>query len=359
MPQVSVIIPTYGHRDYVLQTLGSVFSQTFSDYEIIVINDGSPDDTAQLLAPLAAAGRIRYFEQPNAGQSNARNRGLREARGEFIALLDDDDIWPADKLSWQVQFMQDNPGVGAVAGDRVWWDGVSQPPPARPETGPRLLTAESLFSGNPIASPGQVLLRRKLVEELGGFDPRIWGADDFDLWFRICRVSRYELYDRIALLYRAHASNASRHLDRMLANTRRVMEWHVRQADQSKLPGLRRTANRWMYKYAGERLVERLRGEIARGEVNAALRSLRTLAAFGPLGATDPVLIRRIASDLLPIRQIAQEHLPTAVLRLLQVLKWQLAPSPARRAEGNGEALRHSPEPVRAPADAPKQLRSP
>ena len=71
MPQVSVIIPTYNHRDYVLQTLEFVFAQTFDDFEIIVINDGSPDDTADLLRPLAAAGKIRYFEQANVGQSGA------------------------------------------------------------------------------------------------------------------------------------------------------------------------------------------------------------------------------------------------------------------------------------------------
>lgn len=314
MPQVSVIIPTYGHRDYVLQTLDSVFAQTFSDYEIIVINDGSPDDTAELLVPLAATGRIRYLEQSNAGQANARNRGLNEARGEFVALLDDDDIWPADKLAWQVKRLREHPDVGAVAGDRLWWDGVSELPELAEETGPHLLTVETLFGGNPIASPGQVLVRRELIQRLGGFDPQIWGADDFDLWFRICRVAKYEMFDRIALLYRAHASNASRNLDRMLANTRKVMEWHVAQAEPERLPTLRRQANRWMYEYAGERLVERLRGELARMDFNAAFRSLRTLAAFGELGVTDPRLVRRIAADLVPVREIASRVLPSPIV---------------------------------------------
>src|ERR1700719_2929443 len=102
MPAVSVIIPTYNHRDFVLDAIESVFAQTFTDYEVIVVNDGSPDDTASVLAPLASAGRIRYLEQANAGQGAARNRGIAQARGEFIALLDDDDRWPADKLEWQV-----------------------------------------------------------------------------------------------------------------------------------------------------------------------------------------------------------------------------------------------------------------
>ncbi len=81
LPVVSVVIPTYKHAEYVLATLESVFAQTFTSYEVIVVNDGSPDNTAAKLQPLVDAGRIRYFEQPNAGQSAARNRGLAEARG--------------------------------------------------------------------------------------------------------------------------------------------------------------------------------------------------------------------------------------------------------------------------------------
>src|SRR4051812_10173624 len=104
-PTVSVVIPTYGHCRYVLETIESALGQTFSSNEIIVVNDGSPDDTVVVLQPYTQTGRIRYFEQPNAGQASARNRGLAEATGEFVAFLDDDDIWPADKLAWQIQAM--------------------------------------------------------------------------------------------------------------------------------------------------------------------------------------------------------------------------------------------------------------
>src|SRR3954470_24757434 len=99
-PAVSVVIPTYRHRDYVLRTLDSVFAQTYRDFEVIVVNDGSPDDTNRRIRPLVSAGRIRYIEQANAGQAAARNTGIAHARGRYIALLDDDDLWPADKLAW-------------------------------------------------------------------------------------------------------------------------------------------------------------------------------------------------------------------------------------------------------------------
>ena len=115
-PKVSVVIPTYNHQCYILAALDSVFAQTFTDFEIIVVNDGSPDNTAEVLRPLTESGRIRYIEQKNQGQSAARNRGISEAKGEFIALLDDDDIWPPDKLQWQVEELQNNPDTALVYG---------------------------------------------------------------------------------------------------------------------------------------------------------------------------------------------------------------------------------------------------
>src|SRR5438128_5360345 len=119
-PRVSVVIPTYRRQDMIINTLESVFLQTFQDFEVIVVNDGSPDETAQLLAPLAASGRIRYLEKCNQGQAAARNRGLAEATGEFISFLDDDDLWPADKLEWQVSYLERNPSIAAVGGGFEW-----------------------------------------------------------------------------------------------------------------------------------------------------------------------------------------------------------------------------------------------
>jgi glycosyltransferase involved in cell wall biosynthesis len=109
LPAVSVVIPTYKHRDFILDTVNSVLSQTFRDFEIIVVNDGSPDDTASLLRPMAESGMIRYVEQSNAAAAAARNRGLEMARGKFIAFLDDDDLWPQDKLEWQVLALSNSP----------------------------------------------------------------------------------------------------------------------------------------------------------------------------------------------------------------------------------------------------------
>src|SRR5215207_7309801 len=115
-PTVSVVIPAYGHSRYIGATLESVFCQSLTDYEVIVVNDGSPDNTAGVVRPYVDSQRVRYIDQPNAGVAAARNRGLALARGEFIAFIDDDDLWPADKLEWQVTELASRAEISAVAG---------------------------------------------------------------------------------------------------------------------------------------------------------------------------------------------------------------------------------------------------
>ena len=113
-PKVSVVIPTYNRADKVSATVESVLAQTFSDLEVIVVDDGSSDDTEQVLRQ-AFGDRIRYYAQVNQGVSVARNKGIEEARGEWIAFLDSDDLWEKDKLEWQFkaldQFGRSAPAV--------------------------------------------------------------------------------------------------------------------------------------------------------------------------------------------------------------------------------------------------------
>jgi len=223
-PVVSVIIPTYGHRDFVLDCLNSVFAQSFADYEIIVVNDGSPDDTAELLRPLAESGRIRYFEQPNAGQASARNRGLSEAHGEFIAFLDDDDAWPNDKLEWQVDMLQELPDhVGVAGSSSAVINGVAQEPLSG--TARDLLPADFVVN-DLMRSPGQVLFRRQALLDVGGLDATIWGSDDWDVYLRISTLGPIRFEPRLALRYRVHPGNASKNYWRMRKNALRVYRRH-------------------------------------------------------------------------------------------------------------------------------------
>jgi glycosyltransferase involved in cell wall biosynthesis len=225
-PSVSVVIPTYRHRDFVLGTLDSVFAQTYTNYEVIVVNDGSPDDTADVLRPLAEAGRIRYIEQPNAGQGAARNRGIAEARGEFIALLDDDDLWPPDKLAWQVrELVADQNAVMVYGYAQVFGDAETYRVPSGP--GPSGDVLPQFFTQLWLRSPGQSLMRAESIRRVNGFDETIWGADDWDLYLRLAKTGPFIFRDHCALRYRSHPGNASQNSLRMYRNAMAVHRKHL------------------------------------------------------------------------------------------------------------------------------------
>ena len=227
MPLVSVIIPTYKHRDYVLQTLASVFAQTFTDYEVIVVNDGSPDDTAEVLRPLAETGRIRCIAQANAGQAAARNRGIAEAQGEYIALLDDDDLWPPDKLEWQTALLSANPDAAVVYGcTETFGGGDKTIIPA--EGGPDGQVDVAFLEQNWIISPGQALIRAANLKQIGLLDTAIWGADDWDLFIRLSQSGKFVYRHKVCLNYRFHAQNASGNTWLMYVNCRRVQHKHLK-----------------------------------------------------------------------------------------------------------------------------------
>ena len=279
MPCVSVIIPCYNHRDTVTAALESVLAQSFTDREIIVINDGSPDDTAAVLKPYR--DRISYYEQANAGQAAARNRGIELARGEFIALLDDDDAWPdSDKLAWQVQVLMQRPEVVLVYGEDVRVEEAGHPLPPTPRKGYKRPTGwvyGDFLEGCWIASPGQALIRKSALQRIGGFDTSIWGSDDWELYMRLARLGPFHYENRAALHYRVHSASAStnvlRHLAGHDAAARKHRAWGLR--------GLRRWRNSARY---FRMPLLRLSHELRRaGDFSGSLRAQRAALRFDPL----------------------------------------------------------------------------
>jgi glycosyltransferase involved in cell wall biosynthesis len=275
---VSIVVPTYNHRDHVLGTLGSVFAQRYTDYEVIVVNDGSPDDTAELLRPLAEAGRIRYLEQDNRGQGAARNRGIEAARGEYVALLDDDDLWPPDKLEWQVAALQTQPSAVLAYGppDLLQPDGSVLPAP--PRRHPSGAVHREFLRGCWLLSPGQALIRTSALREIGGFDPEIWGSDDWDLYIRLSRLGPFRFEARVALHYRVHATNASHsNAVRHARNHFRVIRKH----SGWNLP-LIRTQLRLGAPYFVPHLCQAAQASSGRGNHRDAIRAYLHAAVFQP-----------------------------------------------------------------------------
>jgi glycosyltransferase involved in cell wall biosynthesis len=253
MPLVSVIVPAYGHGEYILQTLDSVFGQTFRDYEIIVVNDGSPDDTATVLTHLIQVGKIRYFEQKNQGVAAARNYGISRANGNYIALLDDDDLWPPDKLEWQVKCLEEGTAIAVGGGaDLFNRNGLLE---RLQETSSTDLPVEKFFSGNPFHSPGQVLFRKSAFDDGARFDITIWGADDIDFWVELASRGPFEYHARLALNYRVHDSNASRNRLPMLLNSLKFLEKRTKSLAGNQLSNCRNEGYRWLFSCVGRKLV--------------------------------------------------------------------------------------------------------
>jgi glycosyltransferase involved in cell wall biosynthesis len=207
-PTVTVVIPTYNRRDLIGETLDSVFAQTFRDFEVVVVDDGSTDGTPERLRPLAEQGRIRYIRQKNAEQAAARNRGLEEARGEFIAFLDDDDLWPPDKLQWQVEALRERPDAVLVYGEerQLHPDGRHV---RRSVAWPDGDVYAQFRLRNWITTPGQTLIRADALREIGGFDAAIWRSEDWDLYIRLARRGPFIFRPVVALDYRVQPNHSA------------------------------------------------------------------------------------------------------------------------------------------------------
>ncbi|HET7220183.1 MAG TPA: glycosyltransferase family A protein [Vicinamibacterales bacterium] len=184
-PNVSVIVPAYNTAPFIAETLQSVFAQTYTDYEVIVINDGSPDTPALEVALAPFRHRIHYIVQENRGLSAARNAGIAIAKGQYVALLDSDDVWEPDYLAHQLKVLRQedfavvypnatNFGDPMRAG-RKFMD-------AHPSSGP--VTIESLVTQqcNVMVS---VLARRDVLVAAGLFDESLRSSEDFDMWLRV------------------------------------------------------------------------------------------------------------------------------------------------------------------------------
>ena len=181
MPAVSVIIPTYNRAVLVQQAVESVLKQTFRDYELIVVDDGSTDGTDRALERFG--GRLRYVYQTNRGPSAARNRGVHEAQGAFIAFLDSDDLWVPQKLARQLTALRDRADRLVCYTDEIWIRrGVRVNPRKKHHKHSGWIFAHSLRLC--LVSPSSVLMRREFFDEVGFFDESLPVCEDYDLWLR-------------------------------------------------------------------------------------------------------------------------------------------------------------------------------
>lgn len=208
MPKVSVVIPAYNCERFISTAIESVLGQTYGDYEIIVVNDGSTDKTDEVLSRYAS--KIKKIYQPNKGPAEARNTGIANSEGGYIAFLDQDDAWLPEKLRMQVEVMEKNNKLGLVYTDTYVLKDKEfgnadclcrrSFQTRQPHRGSVI---EYLFLDNFIAT-SSVMVRKECFSEIGMFDPSVVPSEDYDRWLRIAADYEIDFVDAPLVKFRDH-----------------------------------------------------------------------------------------------------------------------------------------------------------
>ena len=207
IPSVSVLMGVYNGERYLAQAIDSILGQSFTDFEFIIINDGSTDGTGEILHSYSDP-RIRVVEQSNVGLTRSLNRGISLARGEYIARMDDDDVSMPERLAKQVGFLDAYPEVGVLGTACLIRDMIKGT-----EWVPPVLTSNeeirhNLIKGNPLIH-ASVMMRRSLLETLGGYDESYLFAQDYALWMRLAPHTIMRNLPEALIVHREHWSTVS------------------------------------------------------------------------------------------------------------------------------------------------------
>lgn len=310
-PLVSIIIPAYNVAQFIRETLDSVFAQTFKDYEVIIVNDGSPDTTELERALEPYIERIVYLKQENSGAGAARNRALHVARGEFVAFLDADDIWLPDYLSEQIRFIRGG-DYDLVYADAALFGNSSLAGRTFMEIAPSNgeVTFQSLISGRCNVITSGVVARRELIFEVGLFDEQLRNSQDFELWVRLVRHGARAAYQRKVLLrYRYHEDSLSGDALNQIKRELRVLGKIESTYDLT--PNERAEVSKAMEAIRASLELETGKLHLAKGEFTEAREAfLKAGAARRSLKLRGAILLSRIAPRLLQrmyVRRIQQK----------------------------------------------------
>lgn len=259
MPSISVVIPAYNSARFLPEAVASVLAQNQPVHEIVIVDDGSTDDTPRI-APLLAPN-IVYIRQPNAGPSAARNRGIGEARGEYIAFLDADDQWVPDKNAKQLAIITRHPQIALVAGDMTEIDTKGNIVTASALDAHGLKTRFQQLGGAPVPNAlhslleknfiptGTVLAKRDVLLAVGGFAEDIRYGEDLELWARIAAQHPIVMLPDVLMLRRRHGTNATANTEALLTDlvkvAERIRDWENQILTHQDLDTSRIVANAW------------------------------------------------------------------------------------------------------------------
>jgi len=315
-PLVSVVIPAYDSAEYIGETLDSIFNQTFCDFEVLVVNDGSHDREALLHALEPYRRRIDYLEQENRGPAAARNVALRRARGRFVAFLDSDDLWTPDYLAVQVAAMRSDPTIDVLYCNAAFFGEASDVGARFMDLNPSKgeVTAEALLRlrCNVLMA---ALVRRRIFERVGLFDETLKGTEDFDLWLRIAKAGGRIAYHRQVLV------GSRRRPDSVSANAEQMAEASLRTLDKAEqqldltLEERRAAADHRLRVFA-DRAFHRGRDAFMASDFPAAIEHLREANRFFESWKIGAVLVcLRAGPELLRRMYDWRSHLEASRMR--------------------------------------------
>lgn len=234
---VSVIVPIYGVEAYIRDTIQSVLDQTYTQFELILVDDESPDSSVAICQEFDDS-RIRIINQKNRGLAGARNTGIRHARGDYLAFLDGDDLWLPTKLEKHVHHLTQNSKVGLSFSPSCLIDQTGQPTGTYLAPKLKEITAEYLFRSNPVGNGSAPVIRRAVLEQIAEqqnrygeteafyFDEDFRRSEDIECWLRICTLTSWRL-EGIAeplTLYRVNASSLSASLAKQFESWQQVLD---------------------------------------------------------------------------------------------------------------------------------------
>lgn len=225
MPKVSVMIPTHNRSTLLRVAIQSVLQQTFQDFETVVVDDASNDNTEEVVNSFADQ-RIKYIRhKTNQGEATTRNTGLKNGKGEYIAFLDDDDEWLPDKLQKQVAILDHSPKeVGGVNTGWVTIDGATgriltrKLPSKKGNIFPELLYHQYYLA------PSSLMLRKSCIDKVGCFDESIPFGLDHDMWLRIAKEFQFECIEEPLMKYRIHEKRLTRNFNLVIAGREKFVE---------------------------------------------------------------------------------------------------------------------------------------
>lgn len=213
-PLVSILTPVYNGAEHLSASIDSALSQTYQNFELLIINDGSTDNTADIVRPYLTDPRIIYLERANGGVAAARNTGLEHAQGKYIAFLDQDDLWLPTKLALQVAALEQDEAAAFVYSNQDYIDDDGNKVDFPWVTGIAGHCFAALLQRNFI-SVLTVLIRKAVIDDVGRFNEQLAGTDDYELWLRVTLKYPIKYLDLPLALYRFHGSNFSKNKFKM------------------------------------------------------------------------------------------------------------------------------------------------